>query len=86
MKSRSSFACGLAATVPDWRCASGGKTVPEIRQRPGDRLQVLAGMLDVVADRLAIGTEINHDIVACDPVFDRRPGLQLDKRLSVAGS
>jgi hypothetical protein len=47
---------------------------------------VLAGMLDVVADRLAIGTEINHDIVACDPVFDRRPGLQLDKRLSVAGS
>ena len=39
-------------------------------ERLGDRFGMLAGMLNVVADRFTVGTQIDHDIVVDDPVVD----------------
>src|SRR3954454_15816249 len=47
-------------------------------ERLGNSVGVPARMLDVVAHGLAIGTEIDHDIVADDAIVDRRPWPQLD--------
>ena len=35
----------------------------QVAERLGDRIGMPAGMLNVVADRLAVGAEIDHDIV-----------------------
>ena len=46
----------------------------QVAERFGDRLRVLAGMLDVIADRLAVDADIDDDIVSNDAVVHGSPG------------
>ncbi len=63
-----------------------GKTMVKVPERLGDRIRVLAGMLNIVSDRLAIGTEVDHDMSLRIRLSMDSPGRILMYRLSVTGS
>jgi hypothetical protein len=50
----------------------------QVTQCFGNGIGMLTGMLHLVADRLAIGPEVDHDVIAQNSVIDRLTGPQLD--------
>ena len=59
----------------------------QVAESLGDCLRVVAGVLDVIADRFAIGADIDDDIIADRCEFSTNsPSRSLMYRLSVAAS
>ena len=50
----------------------------EITERLGDGFGVHACVLDVVPNRLAIGTKIDHNVIAQNAIVHRRARSELD--------